>query len=72
MLIFSLRKESEGNQDLATIAYMQGMSKNKAELDEAKEIIREYMRFAPMIGTCSFYSEEYEQTKKKAEAFLKE
>lgn len=67
-----LRKESEENQDLATIAYMQGMSKNKAKLDEAKEIIREYMRFAPMIGTCSFYSEEYEQTKKKAEAFLKE
>ena len=38
----------------------------------AKEIIREYMRFEPMIGTCAFYSEEYEKTKKKAEQFLKE
>lgn len=37
---------------------------------KAKEIIREYMRFEPMIGTCSFYSEEYEKTKKKAEQFL--
>lgn len=41
-------------------------------LAEAKELIKEYMRFEPMIGTCSFYSEEYEKTKTKAEAFLKE
>lgn len=49
------------------------MKKNEhleKQLTEAKEIIREYMRFEPMIGTCSFYSEEYEKTKKKAEAFL--
>ena len=42
------------------------------ELTKAKEIIREYMRFEPIIGTCSFYSEEYEKTKTKAEQFLKE
>ena len=44
----------------------------KKQLAKAKEIIREYMRFEPVIGTCSFYSEEYEKTKKKAEQFLKE
>ena len=43
---------------------------NEELKEQAKEIIREYMRFEPMIGTCSFYSEEYEKTKKKAEAFL--
>ena len=42
------------------------------ELSQAKEIIKEYMRFETMIGTCAFYSEEYEKTKKKAEQFLKE
>ena len=46
--------------------------KLREEITKAKEIIREYMRFEPVIGTCSFYSEEYEKTKKKAEAFLKE
>ena len=46
--------------------------KKDKQLAKAKEIIKEYMRFEPMIGTCSFYSEEYEKTKKKAEAFLKE
>ncbi len=30
------------------------------------------MRFEPMIGTCSFYSEEYEKTKAMAERFLSE
>ena len=49
------------------------LEKENARLKiKAKEIIREYMRFESMIGTCSFYSEEYEKTKKKAEAFLKE
>lgn len=43
----------------------------QSDLDEAKEIIKEYMRFEPMIGTCAFYSEEYEKTKKKAEVLLK-
>ena len=46
--------------------------KLREEITKAKEIIREYMRFESMIGTCSFYSEEYEKTKKKAETFLKE
>lgn len=40
------------------------------QLIKAKEIIKEYMRFEHMIGTCSFYSEEYEKTKIKAEQFL--
>lgn len=44
----------------------------KKQLTKAKEIIKEYMRFEPMIGTCSFYSEEYEKTKTKAEQFMKE
>ena len=49
------------------------LEKENARLKiKAKEIIREFMRFESMIGTCSFYSEEYEKTKKKAEAFLKE
>ena len=47
-----------------------GYNKCDDQLTKAKEIIREYMRFEPMIGTCSFYSEEYEKTKKKAEQFL--
>lgn len=47
-----------------------GYNKCNEQLTKAKEIIREYMRFEPMIGTCSFYSEEYEKTKKKAEQFL--
>lgn len=46
--------------------------KVKSKLTEAKEIIKEYMRFEPMIGSCSFYSEEFEKTKAKAELFLKE
>lgn len=46
--------------------------KKDRKLNRAKRIIKEYMRFEPMIGTCSFYSEEYERTKKKAKDFLKE
>ena len=38
-----LKKESEENQDLATVAYMQGASKNKAKLDEAKTIIQDLL-----------------------------
>ena len=44
----------------------------KDKITKAIEIIKEYMRFEPMIGTCAFYSEEYEKTKKKAKQFLKE
>ena len=53
-----------------------GWKKKAEELDkkvvQAREIIKEYMRFETIIGTCAFYSEEYEKTKKKAEQFLKE
>lgn len=56
-------------KSLAKAGYIKFTSDNLAK---AKEIIREYMRFEPMIGTCSFYSEEYEKTKTKAEQFLSE
>lgn len=64
-----LKKESEENQDLATIAYMQGASKNKAKLDEAKRIIKEYVRLANLekediVAIWQLYH--------KAETFLKE
>lgn len=38
-----LKKESEENQDLATIAYMQGASKYKTKLDYAKTIIQDLL-----------------------------
>ena len=38
-----LKKESEENQDLATIAYMQGASKYKAKLEYAKTIIQDLL-----------------------------
>ena len=60
-------------------AYLAGAKELKQEnkqlekqLEQAKKIIKEYMRFESMIGTCAFYSEEYEKTKKKAKQFLKE
>lgn len=61
-----LKKKSEENQDLAAIAYMQGMSKNKAKLDKAKDIIKELL-------SC-LYACEYDRVTdlEKAEAFLKE
>lgn len=59
-------------QDCETSICRADCQYNYEQLTKAKEIIREYMRFEPMIGTCSFYSEEYEKTKKQAENFLKE
>lgn len=38
-----LKKESEENQDLATIAYMQGAGKYKTKLDYAKTIIQDLL-----------------------------
>lgn len=38
-----LKKESEENQDLATIAYMQGASKYKTKIDYAKTIIQDLL-----------------------------
>ena len=38
-----LKKDSEENQDLTTIAYMQGASKYKTKLDEAKTIIQDLL-----------------------------
>ena len=40
-------------------------------LSKAKEIIRKFLRFEPVIGHVSFYHEEWENTKKTAEQFLK-
>lgn len=66
---FSLRNER--NTFLAqNEQYEKDLINFNENITKAKEIIREYMRFEPMIGTCSFYSEEYEKTKKKAEQFL--
>lgn len=55
-----LKKESEENQDLATIAYMQGASKYKTKLDYAKTIIQDLMS----------NSDEY--ARQRAMDFLKE
>ena len=38
-----LKKDSEETQDLANIAYMQGASKYKTKLDEAKTIIQDLL-----------------------------
>lgn len=38
-----LKKDSEETQDLANIAYMQGASKYKAKLEEAKTIIQDLL-----------------------------
>ena len=66
-----LKKDSEENQDLATIAYMQGASKNKVKFDEAKEIIREFCNMTLIFVP----PEDKEKTMllfDKANAFLKE
>ena len=42
------------------------------QLTKAKEIIKKYMRFKPVVGGVQYYHEEYEQTEKEAEQFLKE
>lgn len=41
-------------------------------LVKAKEIIKKYMRFKPVVGGVQYYHEEYEQTEKEAEQFLSE
>ena len=55
-----LKKESEENQDLATIAYMHGASKYKTKLDYAKTIIQDLLS----------NSDEY--ARQRAMDFLKE
>lgn len=42
------------------------------QLTKAKEIIKKYMRFKPVVGGVQYYHEEYEQTEKEAEQFLEE
>ena len=63
-----LKKESEENQDLATIAYMQGAGKYKAKVAEAKKIIRDLLS---MAYTCELHGDDFVLCD-KAEAFLKE
>ncbi len=65
-----LKKDSEENQDLATIAYMQGLSKNKAKLDEAKEIISAYIALVNRLHNVKIFNLD-EELGKKAENFLK-
>lgn len=40
------------------------------DLCKAKEIIKKYMRFKPVVGGVQYYHEEYKQTEKEAEQFL--
>ena len=64
-----LKKDSEENQDLATIAYMQGATRKQDKLTEAKEIIREYLK----ATECWNYDfSDILKCNNKAEAFLKE
>ena len=70
-----LKKESEENQDLATIAYMQGMSKNKAKLDKAKELLKELNEGLDRLYLSGLSDKQIafvEKLQAKAEAFLKE
>ena len=60
-----LEKDSEENQDLATIAYMQCATRKQVKLTDAKGIIREF------IDNVERYSINNEILD-KAEAFLKE
>lgn len=41
------------------------------ELEEAKKIIKKFMRFTPIIGQVAFYHEEWEETIKLAKNFIK-
>lgn len=65
-----LKKDSEENQDLATIAYMQGAGKYKAKLDEAKEIISAYIALVNRLHNVKIFNLD-EELGKKAENFLK-
>jgi hypothetical protein len=67
-----LKKEYSDNLSLKDEELMCLETEFNTFKSETKELIKEYMRFESMIGTCAFYSEEYEKTKKKAEQFLKE
>ena len=71
-----LKKDSEENQDLATIAYMQGASKYKAKLDKAEEIIKDFYESVKGNGTtCVNAGTRFInvlELVKKAEVFLKE
>lgn len=42
------------------------------DLQKAKEIIKKYMRFKPVVGGVQYYYEEYSKTEKEAEQFLKD
>lgn len=64
-----LKKDSEENQDLATIAYMQGAGKYKAKLDEAKEIISAYIALVNRLHNVKIFNID-EKLWKKAENFL--
>lgn len=41
------------------------------ELEEAKKIIKKFMRFTPIIGQVAFYHEEWEDTIILAKNFIK-
>ena len=58
--------------DLATVAYMQGASRNKAKLDEAKEIIKKLVEGIRIISDPKVELTDVDVFVAKAEAFLKE
>ena len=58
--------------DLATVAYMQGASRNKAKLDEAREIIKKLVEGIRIISDPKVELTDVDVFVAKAEAFLKE
>jgi hypothetical protein len=66
--------KDEAEADLATVAYMQGSENMKKKTDrqltEAKELLREFVKWANWQGNSKCPS--FKSIQDKAEAFLKE
>lgn len=67
-----LKKDSEENQNLATIAYMQGAGKYKAKLDKAKEIIRKLCGTVRALNNPNTQLTNVDVYLADTESFLKE
>lgn len=69
-----LKEEIKNNEDLATVAYMQGADsqKKKAEkqLTKAKELLNEFMRISKAIDED--FEPDYSELVGETEIFLKE
>ena len=68
--IEKLEKESEENQDLASIAYMQGAGRKQKQLEQAKKIIAEQKKIIEDVCDINFLSSAAKGTLKQAEQFL--